>query len=241
MLTALDAKIAWATTLEMLQKRDTDCDDFMKRHPLVILKWRFLRHIQQVPVVGFISGRYDLNLIKVHLHTFFSTKEESECFSVIKRSNQYLAVYTKHTVFLDVVNYLAPGYNYQNYLLAFTKNECKKHFPYSWMTSVRKLENTTLPPRSAFYNKLTGCHISQADYESCEKVWRNQKMRRLRDLPSLLQQQRRGTVWRSSQQPQTFLQRARHRHVQRRHLPSRFNTVVPFPEQRHPLRPVRPS
>ena len=79
-------------------------------------------------------------------------------------------------MFLDVVNYLAPGYNYQNYLLAFTKNQCKGHFPYNWMTSVRKLENTTLPPRSAFYNKLIGCHISEADYESCEKVWRNQKM-----------------------------------------------------------------
>ena len=66
------------------------------RHPLVQLKKRLLRYIRQAPVVGFNSGRYDLNLIKIRLHSFFASGvRRNQQFSVIKRSNQYLTVYTQ--------------------------------------------------------------------------------------------------------------------------------------------------
>ena len=33
-----------------------------------------------------------------------------------------------------------------------------------------------------FYNKLTKTHISDIDYKSCRKAWKNQKMSTFRDF-----------------------------------------------------------
>ena len=134
----------------------------------------------KVPVIGFNSGRYDLNLIKRDFHSYFSAKEKSE-MTTIKRCNQYIAVYTQNLVFLDMFNYLAPGYSYANYLKAFLKDTRKGYFPYEWMDSVRKLCNTTLPPRSAFYSSLTGKGISLEEYRSCQEVWKSEKMHSMKD------------------------------------------------------------
>ena len=139
-----------------------------------------LTYIRRVPVVGFNSGRYDLNLIKREFHSFFSSREKTE-MTTIKRCNQYIAVYTNNLVFLDMFNYLAPGYSYANYLKAFLKDTEKGFFPYEWMTSVRKLQNTRLPTRSAFYSSLTGKTLSVEEYKGCLAVWEKQKMKTMKD------------------------------------------------------------
>jgi G:T-mismatch repair DNA endonuclease (very short patch repair protein) len=153
---------------------------FSSKLPVQTLKCEVLNYIKRVPVIGFNSGRYDLNLIKREFHTFFSSKDSHE-ITTIKRCNQYIAVYTEHLVFLDIFNYLAPGYTYANYLKAFVGDTAKGIFPYSWMDSVRKLKCKTLPPRAAFYNSLTCQHITLEDYKSCQKVWREKKMVTFKD------------------------------------------------------------
>ena len=111
-----------------------------------------------------------MNLVKRDFHSFH-TETDNRDIRTIKRCNQYIAVYTKHSLSLDMVNYLAPGYSYANYSKAFIAVECKGFFPYEWMTSTRKLSNVRLPPRSAFYSSLTGTGISQEQYNSCLLVW----------------------------------------------------------------------
>lgn len=39
------------------------------------------------------------------------------------------------------------------------------------MADVDKLNQTTLPPRKAFYSSLTYHNISLEDYQFCQKVW----------------------------------------------------------------------
>lgn len=152
-----------------------------KKHPLLALKNRYMRWIEQVPVVGFNSGKYDLNLIKKTFHQFLQETEGEDKIHVTKRNNQYLSISTRHFILLDILNYLAPGYSYANYLKGFTKSEVKGFFPYDWMTSVRKLNNTTLPPQYVWYNKLTKSSISAEDYASCQKLWVDEKMETFRD------------------------------------------------------------
>ena len=159
-------------------KPPTKNNTFNKR--LCNLKRELLNYISRVPVLGFNSGRYDLNLIKREFHAFFSEREKNEIHTV-KRCNQYIAVYTKNCLFLDMLNYLAPGYSYANYLKAFVKDEAKGFFPYEWMTSTRKLKNKKLPPRSAFYSSLTGRNISTDEYAACQRVWEREKMKTFRD------------------------------------------------------------
>ena len=148
---------------------------FSSKLPSQMLKDELLNYIRRVPVIGFNSGRYDLNLIKREFHSYFSDQDSRE-IKVIKRCNQYIAVYTENLLFLDIFNYLAPGYNYANYLKAFVGENTKGIFPYSWMTSVKKLKYKTLPPHNAFHNTLTNKNITREEYKSCLRVWKEQKM-----------------------------------------------------------------
>ena len=152
-----------------------------KPHPLEKLIESLLNYIRRVPVIGFNSGRYDINLIKREFHSFFTEREERIEMKTLKRFNQYIAIYTQHTIFLDMFNYLAPGYSYANYLKAFLKKDLKGFFPYEWMDDVRKLNNTSLPPRSAFYSSLTRQTISKEDYKLCQDVWNKEQMQTFKD------------------------------------------------------------
>ena len=39
------------------------------------------------------------------------------------------------------------------------------------MNSWDKLDETQLPPKEAFFSKLTNEHISDADYERAQNIW----------------------------------------------------------------------
>ena len=47
----------------------------------------------------------------------------------------------------------------------------KQVFPYEFLDNFDKLQNTSLPPKEAFYSTLTDSHISQEDYDHAKKVW----------------------------------------------------------------------
>ena len=47
----------------------------------------------------------------------------------------------------------------------------KDHFPYEYMDCLRKLDDTALPPREAYYRQLKNEGISEEDYVRCQKVW----------------------------------------------------------------------
>ena len=148
--------------------------------PIKRLRHALMGYIYRVPVVGFNSGRYDLNLIKRDFHSFFSAREKKS-MTTIKRCNQYIAVYTNNLVFLDMFNYLAPGYSYANYLKAFLKDTRKGYFPYEWMDNVRKLDNLALPTRQAFFSSLTQKGLTLEEYQSCQDAWKSEKMKTMKD------------------------------------------------------------
>jgi len=47
----------------------------------------------------------------------------------------------------------------------------KGHFPYTYFDSLKRLDETTLPPKSAFYNDLTESDISDRYYNHAVSVW----------------------------------------------------------------------
>ena len=58
-------------------------------------------------------------------------------------------------------------------------------FPYEWLTDVKKLDETELPPIEAFYSSLSGCGISEEDYEHAQKVWNAFNSKSMRDYHDL--------------------------------------------------------
>ena len=89
--------------------------------------WKLLGWLHQLPVIGFSSGKYDLNVIKqffVH-YLLKSSKQDANDEDideeeeddddatrfVIKRQNACMCFTTKKLKFLDITSYLAPGFS----------------------------------------------------------------------------------------------------------------------------------
>ena len=116
-------------------------------NPYKTLEKQLQAWLHQLPVLGFNSGRYDLNAIKkffVPLLIHNNTAEHASCF-VIKRQNNFMCLSTDKLKFLDMVNFLAPGVSYAKYLTAYGCELGKGHFPYEYMDDLQKLEDRALP------------------------------------------------------------------------------------------------
>ena len=151
--------------------------DESKTNPYKTLENQLQVWLHQLPVVGFNSGRYDLNAIK----KFFVPLLIHNNAAVIKRQNTYMCLSTDELKFVDICNYLAPGVSYDKYLKAYGCELQKGHFPYEYMDDLQKLEDRVLPPQSAFFSRLKNEGISNDDYALCQAVWRDNGMETLRE------------------------------------------------------------
>ena len=117
--------------------------------------------VAQVPVLGFNSGKYDINMIKEY---FVRSLSDISDVTVAKKDNSYMFLTTPKLKFLDVRNYLAPGLSYAGWCKA---NGCaleKLFFPYEWLDSYEKLNHLGPVPKEAFYSSLKG-ELSSQEYE----------------------------------------------------------------------------
>ena len=88
---------------------------------------------------------------------------------------------TEQLKFLDILNYLAPGFDYASYLKAYKCTVIKGYFPYEWMDDLNKLNQTSLPSHQEFYSSLKNSNISEEEYAYCQKMWQEEKMRSFKD------------------------------------------------------------
>ena len=58
-------------------------------------------------------------------------------------------------------------------------------YPYEYMDSLRKLEETQLPPIDRFYSHLTDEGISEEEYEHAKTVWKEFDIDRMRGYHDL--------------------------------------------------------
>ncbi len=174
---AIDTKIA-----EVKSLTDTLGEKGVKKriNQLNRLREKVEQHISVLPVLGFNSGKYDINLIRQFLYRAL-WRTETISF-VIKKGNSYQCIQTESLKFLDILNYLAPGYSYRQFVAAYGTEMAKGFFPYEWMTDLQKLQVTQLPPHSAFYSKLTNSNITDEEYQYCQQVWTEQGMTSMRDF-----------------------------------------------------------
>ena len=169
-------------------------------------------YLSQLPVIGFNSGKYDINLIKPYFIKYFVGTEEGgnkkpttvvidadrvfedekETDSdddddgpfnfVVKRNNNFMCISTETLKFLDIVNYLAPGFSYSKYLAAYKVKETKGFFCYEYIKNLDNLNETQLPPHSAFFSSLKNTNISVDEYALCQRVWVEEGMSTLKDF-----------------------------------------------------------
>ena len=54
-------------------------------------------------------------------------------------------------------------------------------YPYEYITDEMKLDETELPPKSAFYNRLVGKDLDNEQYERAKQMWTKHGMTSMRD------------------------------------------------------------
>ena len=111
--------------------------------------------MNQVAVIGFNSGNYDLNMIKRYFLERIA-EDVNEKIKVAKKDNNYMFLTTSRFKFLDIGNFLAPGTSYEKWCKSM---ECKLEklvFPYEWLTNYEQLSHKGPVEHEHFYTSLSG-------------------------------------------------------------------------------------
>ena len=130
------------------------------------------RWLNQVPVIGFNSGKYDLNLIKKYFVEELAKADviplgralKHPEISVARKENDYMFLTTDKFKFLDIKNFLGGGMSYDKWCKYLGCKLEKLVFPYEWLTNYEKLSHIGPVKRQDFYSSLTKKTISRQEY-----------------------------------------------------------------------------
>ena len=159
--------------LEELQDIVGGSEDVSDHKVLSQLEEKLNAYIQELPVLGFNSRKYDLNASKEFLFPYL-IKHQPIKFTV-KRNNNHMCIKT-------VSNYLAPGFSYDQFLKAYECEQTKGFFPYQLVDQLHKLEETSLPPHAAFHSSVKNANITGEEYRYCQQVWEDNEMATFKDF-----------------------------------------------------------
>ena len=135
----------------------------MQKNQLIELQEHFERYCNVLPVFGFNSAKYDINLIKSYLLPILVNERDIEPV-VIKKANQFVSFKFGDVQLLDIMNFLGGATSLDSFLKAYKTEETKGFFPYEWFESPEQLNNTELPPYESFYSKLRACNPLEKEY-----------------------------------------------------------------------------
>ena len=135
----------------------------IQKNQLIDLQESLERHCKVLPVFGFNSAKYDLNLIKSFLLPILVNEREIEP-TVIKKANQFISFKFGDIQLWDIMNFLGGLTSLDSFLKAYRTSETERFFPYEWFDIPDKMQNTELPPYDAFYSKLRSCNHLEAEY-----------------------------------------------------------------------------
>ena len=184
-------KIAFDALDSAAQSKETDFDVEAVRDVLI-------DYLRTLPVIGFNSSSYDLNVLKPYLariildrkalieneqdNVSIDKKSKKLDYNVIKKGNNLMSLTMGNLKFLDVKHFVAPGFSYAKYLKAFNVEENKGFFPYEYITNLSVLEERELPSREHFYSSLKKTELSIENYNFIQSIWKEHKMSSIRDL-----------------------------------------------------------
>jgi hypothetical protein len=123
----------------------------------------------KIPILGFNSGKYDVNLFIKHM-----VNPQRPITDLITRNKSILKFDWGSYTFLDVRNYLPPNINLERFGKMFKLDVAKEIFPYEWFNNIEKLNEQSLPPIKAFINRLKNEECRKEDYERALQEWEKQ-------------------------------------------------------------------
>ena len=147
-----DNKISASTQFLQIQKTQ-----------LIDLQESLERYCNVLPVFGFNSAKYDLNLINSCMVPILVNERDIEP-TVIKKTNQFTSFKSGDIQLLDIMNFLDGATGLDSFLKAHKTSETKGFFPYERFDHHDKMQITKFSPYNAFYSKLHSCNPLKAQF-----------------------------------------------------------------------------
>ena len=116
-----------------------------KKNQLIDLQESLERYCNVLPMFGFNSAKYDLNLIKSYLLPILVNEGDIEP-TFIKKANHFISFKFGDIQLLDTMNFLGGATRLDSFLKAYQTPDTKRFFPYEWFDHPDKMQNTELPP-----------------------------------------------------------------------------------------------
>ena len=122
-------------------------------------------------MIGFNSGKYDLNMVKEYFVKKISYNKEDEDEFAAKKENDYMFLTTSKFKVLDVKNYIGPGLSYDAWCKSMGCRLQKLMFPYEWLDSYEKINYVDPVSYEDFYSSLKPT-ITRDEYKRFLKLFK---------------------------------------------------------------------
>ena len=143
----------------------------MQKNQLIELQEHLERYCNVLPVFGFNSAKYDINLIKSNLPILINERNMEP--TVIKKANKFVSFKFGDVQLLDIMKFLGGATSIDSFLKAYKTAETKGFFPYEWFDCPQKMNNSELPPYDAFFSKLRNVNPLEKDYSDYQNLLSN--------------------------------------------------------------------
>ena len=154
--------------------RPPDVEGLLEAQKKLIDQW-----CDQVPVLGFNSGHYDMKLIQKYFITHLA---QENGIVAAEKEGRIMFIKTPRYNFLDIMNYMAPGTTYDKWVKTYGAKQTKSWLPYEWFDSPDKLDYPGLPSYWRWYSQLKNIFVlSPTEYEGCKRVFRERGMQTFGD------------------------------------------------------------
>ena len=141
----------------------------MQENQLIDLQEHVERFCNTLPVFGFNSAKYDINLIKFYLLPILVNERQIEPTVIIK-ANQFVFFKFGDMQLFDIMNFLGGATSLYSFLKAYKTEETKGFCPYEWLDNPEKLNKKELPPYDSFFGKLRDINLLEKDYNDFENL-----------------------------------------------------------------------
>ena len=121
----------------------------IQRNHLFDLQESLDRYCNVLPVLGFNSANYDLNVIKSYLLPILVNEEEIEP-TVIKKANQFISFKFGVIQLLDIMNILGGATSLDSFLKAYRTSEKKDSSPTNGLIPLTKCRLQNFPHMTPF-------------------------------------------------------------------------------------------
>ena len=141
----------------------------MQKNQLIELQEHLERYCHVLPVFGFNSAKYDINLIKSYLLPILINERNMEP-TVIKKANQFVSFKIGDVQLLDIMNILGGATSLDSFLKAYKTAETKGFFPFERFDCPQKMNNSELSPYDAFFSKLRNVNPLEKDFPAYQNL-----------------------------------------------------------------------